>query len=92
MATRWDKVERLVVEARNGDEEAFRNLLQMHREVVTSTLFACGVRCAETTRVSKGTPRLSSVSAAFFIVSQSDWEPMMIPTRTLSLTLNFLPE
>src|SRR5579862_851774 len=39
-----------------------------------------GVRCAETTRVSKGTPSAVSVSAAWLIVSQSDFEPMMIPT------------
>ena len=31
-----------------------------------------GVRCAETLRVSQATPSCCSVSAAFFIVSQSD--------------------
>ena len=39
-----------------------------------------GVRCAETTRVSNGTPRRCRVSAAGCIVSQSDFEPMMMPT------------
>src|SRR5688572_5245289 len=39
-----------------------------------------GVRWAETIRVSKGTDRDFSVSAAWRIVSQSDVEPMMMPT------------
>ena len=39
-----------------------------------------GVRCAETTRTSWGTPRLSRVSAAARIVSQSEREPMTMPT------------
>ena len=36
---------------------------------------------ALTTLASKGTPRASSCCAACCIVSQSLWEPMMIPTR-----------
>ena len=40
-----------------------------------------GVRCAETTRCSNGTPSSSSVSAAWRIVSQSEREPMISPTR-----------
>src|SRR5947199_1875898 len=39
-----------------------------------------GVRCAETTRVSLATPRESRICAACCIVSQSDFEPMIIPT------------
>src|ERR1700680_2111223 len=39
-----------------------------------------GVRCAETIRVSYGTPKASSVSAACFMVCQSDWLPMIIAT------------
>ena len=50
MVTRWDEVAGLVAAAREGDEEAFRALLQMHRGAITSTLFACGVRCQETAR------------------------------------------
>jgi len=40
----------LVERARGGDSEAFRQLLEMHRSTVTSTLVACGVRCPETAR------------------------------------------
>ncbi len=40
-----------------------------------------GVRWAETTRHSCGTPNSWSVSEAAFIVSQSDLLPMMTPTR-----------
>src|SRR5882762_6722768 len=40
-----------------------------------------GVRCAETTRVSCGTPSSPSVLETNFMVSQSEPEPMMIPTR-----------
>ena len=39
-----------------------------------------GVRCAETTRHSNGTASDSSAAEACCIVSQSDCEPMMIPT------------
>ena len=39
-----------------------------------------GVRWAETTRTSCGTPRAPSVSAACAIVSQSEREPMITPT------------
>ena len=50
MTTRWDDVAGLVAAARDGNEEAFRELLQSHRDAITSTLFACGVRCPETAR------------------------------------------
>jgi len=50
MVDRWDEVARLVERARDGDDEAFRGLLEMFRSAVTSTLFACGVRCPETAR------------------------------------------
>src|SRR5207244_686552 len=43
-----------------------------------------GVRWAETTRVSCGTPRALSVLEANFMVSQSEPEPMMMPTRGCS--------
>src|SRR5690606_40746203 len=39
-----------------------------------------GVRWAETTLASKGTPKSSSIFAAAFIVGQSELEPMMMPT------------
>src|SRR5688572_3448450 len=45
-----------------------------------------GVRCADTTSFSYRTPSSSSVSAACRIVSQSEREPMMIPTTGGSLT------
>jgi hypothetical protein len=38
----------LVVAARKGDEGAFRRLLELHRDAVSSTLFACGIRCTDT--------------------------------------------
>jgi len=38
------------------------------------------VRCAEITRHSKGTPRVASISAVLRMVSQSEDEPMMMPT------------
>src|SRR6266478_5757565 len=40
-----------------------------------------GVRCAETTFASCGTPKRVSISSAWRIVSQSDLLPMMRPTR-----------
>src|SRR3990170_5932330 len=40
-----------------------------------------GVRCADTTFDSWGTPKRSRISAACRIVSQSDLLPMMMPTR-----------
>jgi RNA polymerase sigma-70 factor (ECF subfamily) len=49
-ASRWDAIGALVRRARRGDEAAFRELLDAHRSVVSSTLFACGVRSAETAR------------------------------------------
>jgi RNA polymerase sigma-70 factor, ECF subfamily len=48
--TDWAAVARLVERARAGDEDAFRRLLDSHRRAITSTLFACGVRCQETAR------------------------------------------
>src|SRR5260370_19803726 len=42
-----------------------------------------GLRCADTTRVSYGTPSSSSVFAACSRVSQSEEDPMMIPTKGL---------
>src|SRR4051812_870680 len=41
----------------------------------------CGVRCAETTRASCGTPNSARIAAAWLIVSQSDLLPMITPTR-----------
>ena len=41
-----------------------------------------GVRCADTTRTSCATPSDSSVSLACRIVSQSERDPMMMPTAT----------
>jgi RNA polymerase sigma-70 factor (ECF subfamily) len=46
----FTEVARLVRASRTGDEEAFRQLLEGHRDAVISTLFACGVRCPETAR------------------------------------------
>jgi len=46
----YTAVAALVARARRGDEEAFRRLLDAHRRAITSTLFACGVRCPETAR------------------------------------------
>src|SRR5580692_5515857 len=45
-----------------------------------------GVRWAETILASNGTPRASSVSAACFMVDQSDWLPMITPTTALGAT------
>ena len=46
--SKWDRIDFLVRRARRGDQGAFRDLLEEHRSAVVSTLFACGVRCAET--------------------------------------------
>lgn len=46
----WLATAERVRRARGGDELALRELLESHRRVVTSTLFACGVRCPETAR------------------------------------------
>lgn len=46
----YTAVASLVARARRGDEDAFRRLLDAHRRAITSTLFACGVRCPETAR------------------------------------------
>ena len=52
MSTAWDREELavLVERARAGDEDAFRQLLQGHRQAVVSTLRACGVRSSDTAR------------------------------------------
>lgn len=46
----FDETGRLVRRARRGDEAAFRTLLEAHRDVITSTLIGCGIRCRETAR------------------------------------------
>src|SRR5690348_9103701 len=48
--------------------------------VRANSAVASGVRCADNTRASLGTPSSSSVSAAFRIVSQSDLLPIIIAT------------
>jgi len=45
---RFSEVARLVRAASGGDAGAFRQLLGMHRQAISSTLYACGVRCPET--------------------------------------------
>ncbi len=47
-SSKWDAIELLVRRAQRGREDAFRELLNQHRDAVVSTLFACGVRCPET--------------------------------------------
>jgi RNA polymerase sigma-70 factor (ECF subfamily) len=49
-SSEWQATADLVDRARGGDERAFAELLQSHRAAITSTLFACGVRQAETAR------------------------------------------
>lgn len=44
------RMARLIRAARQGDGNAFRELLEAHREAITSTLVACGVRNSETAR------------------------------------------
>lgn len=44
----WEATAALVGRARSGDQSAFAELLQSHRDAITSTLFACGVRQRET--------------------------------------------
>lgn len=44
----WQEIARTVERARAGDERAFQELLEQHRSAISSTLFACGVRCADT--------------------------------------------
>jgi RNA polymerase sigma-70 factor (ECF subfamily) len=46
----WEATAALVRRARSGDQSAFAELLQSHRDAITSTLFACGVRQRETAR------------------------------------------
>ena len=48
--SKWDEIEFLARRARKGDDGAFRVLLEQHRSAVTSTLFACGIRCSETAK------------------------------------------
>ena len=52
MAPSWDRDElaSLVQRATAGDADAFRELLQGHRQAVVSTLRACGVRSTDTAR------------------------------------------
>jgi pimeloyl-[acyl-carrier protein] methyl ester esterase len=45
-----------------------------------------GVRCADTTCTSYGMPNCSSISTAFFMVGQSDFDPIITPT---SAPINF---
>jgi RNA polymerase sigma-70 factor (ECF subfamily) len=47
---RWKATAALVRRATAGDQGAFAELLQDHRDAITSTLFACGVRQRETAR------------------------------------------
>ena len=49
-SSKWDEIALLVGRARRGDQDAFRQLLEGHRDAVVSTLFACGVRCPDTAR------------------------------------------
>jgi len=46
----WEASAALVRRARSGDQGAFANLLTSHRDAITSTLFACGVRQPETAK------------------------------------------
>ena len=47
---------------------------------LANSAIQAGVRCADTTWRSCGTPKRSSTSTACFIVSQSEVEPMMTAT------------
>ncbi len=46
----WEASAALVRRARSGDQGAFAELLTNHRDAITSTLFACGVRQPETAK------------------------------------------
>ena len=46
----WKASAALVRRARSGDQNAFAELLNSHRNAITSTLFACGVRQPETAK------------------------------------------
>lgn len=46
----WEVTAALVRRARSGDQVAFAELLNSHRDAITSTLFACGVRQPETAK------------------------------------------
>ena len=48
-----------------------------------------GVRCAEITRVSYATPKLSSVSHAFFTNGQSESDPITMPTNASAIFRSF---
>jgi RNA polymerase sigma factor (sigma-70 family) len=48
--TQWEASAALVRRARSGDQGAFAELLNDHRDAITSTLFACGVRQRETAK------------------------------------------
>jgi len=45
---RYFEIARLVRESRNGSEESFRKLLELHRQAIASTLYACGIRLRDT--------------------------------------------
>src|ERR1051326_3093265 len=51
-----------------------------------------GVRCAETIRHSCGTPSAVNVSDACDMVAQSDWLPMMRPTRAMAISAGGMPD
>ena len=53
--------------------------------LAANSAISSGVRCAETTRHSCGTPNCFSTSAAWRIVSQSDLLPMMTATRGIRM-------
>ena len=57
---------------------AMMTLKPAARAPLAKATMRSGVRCAETMRASYSTSSSSSVSAAWRIVAQSDWDPMMI--------------
>ena len=73
---------------RKGADELVRRLGEARaRAVAAYSNSRSGVRCAETTRTSCGMARASSISDAGRIVSQSEDDPMMIPTHTDTVVL-----
>jgi RNA polymerase sigma-70 factor (ECF subfamily) len=46
----WEAIAALVRRARHGDQDAFAEVLRLHRAALTSTLVACGIRQPETAR------------------------------------------
>mmetsp|Transcript_28814 Transcript_28814/g.85272 ORF Transcript_28814/g.85272 Transcript_28814/m.85272 type:complete len:220 (-) Transcript_28814:1395-2054(-) len=48
--------------------------------VLAYSIIRSGVRCADTTVSSSGTPNSSSTAAAAFMVARSESDPMMMPT------------